>query len=226
MKILLLASAAMALATGANASTLVFNFGTTLDTAAKATGDLTNTATYTVGGLSLVAKGFAWGGGTAHLWGKHNGGDENGLGLANDPTGDHEIHYHSGFVQLDLSGLFGNVVNGATTFGTNSTTGGETWTVYGTNTSGSLAGATQLVTGTNEAVNQVLPGLGTYRYFDFVSTAPKGGENFLITNLTTTTAFHQGGVPEPASWALMLVGFGGLGALLRRHRARGEAVAA
>ena len=26
------------------------------------------------------------------------------------------------------------------------------------------------------------------------------------------------GVPEPASWALMLVGFGGLGAALRRSR--------
>ena len=28
-----------------------------------------------------------------------------------------------------------------------------------------------------------------------------------------------GGVPEPAAWALMLVGFGGLGAVLRRRRA-------
>ena len=28
------------------------------------------------------------------------------------------------------------------------------------------------------------------------------------------------GVPEPASWALMLLGFGGLGAVLRRQRAR------
>ena len=29
----------------------------------------------------------------------------------------------------------------------------------------------------------------------------------------------QGGVPEPAAWALMLVGFGGLGVALRRRRA-------
>ena len=27
------------------------------------------------------------------------------------------------------------------------------------------------------------------------------------------------GVPEPAAWAMMLVGFGGLGAVLRRRRA-------
>jgi hypothetical protein len=30
---------------------------------------------------------------------------------------------------------------------------------------------------------------------------------------------QPGGVPEPASWALMLAGFGGLGAMLRRRRA-------
>jgi hypothetical protein len=29
----------------------------------------------------------------------------------------------------------------------------------------------------------------------------------------------SGGVPEPATWGLMLVGFGGMGALLRRRRA-------
>lgn len=28
----------------------------------------------------------------------------------------------------------------------------------------------------------------------------------------------SGGVPEPAAWALMIVGFGGVGALLRRRR--------
>jgi hypothetical protein len=27
-----------------------------------------------------------------------------------------------------------------------------------------------------------------------------------------------GGVPEPATWAMMLIGFGGLGAVLRRRR--------
>jgi hypothetical protein len=36
-------------------------------------------------------------------------------------------------------------------------------------------------------------------------------------------SFTTGAVPEPASWALMLIGFGGLGALLRR---RGVALAA
>lgn len=36
---------------------------------------------------------------------------------------------------------------------------------------------------------------------------------------------HTPGVPEPATWAMMLVGFGGMGALLRRHRRQATALA-
>ncbi len=40
-----------------------------------------------------------------------------------------------------------------------------------------------------------------------------------IDNLSRAAA-TSGGVPEPAAWALMIVGFGGVGGLLRRRRAR------
>ncbi|MBS0362344.1 MAG: PEPxxWA-CTERM sorting domain-containing protein [Proteobacteria bacterium] len=47
-------------------------------------------------------------------------------------------------------------------------------------------------------------------------TAVDGGNgNPFLAALTTSS----GAVPEPATWALMLAGFGGLGALLRRRRA-------
>ncbi|THD53370.1 MAG: PEP-CTERM sorting domain-containing protein [Phenylobacterium sp.] len=39
------------------------------------------------------------------------------------------------------------------------------------------------------------------------------------------TISNGGAVPEPASWALMLVGFGGLGAALRGSRRRAAAAA-
>jgi len=42
--------------------------------------------------------------------------------------------------------------------------------------------------------------------------------NFTADRVTITT-FDSGGVPEPAAWALMLLGFGGLGSVLRRRRA-------
>ena len=38
-------------------------------------------------------------------------------------------------------------------------------------------------------------------------------------NYDITFSTLGGGVPEPASWALMLVGFGGLGMAMRRRRA-------
>ena len=38
-----------------------------------------------------------------------------------------------------------------------------------------------------------------------------GVDNFQIAG--------AGGIPEPATWAMMLMGFGGLGAMLRRRRA-------
>ncbi len=42
-----------------------------------------------------------------------------------------------------------------------------------------------------------------------------GGEHFAMDNLTINAA---GGVPEPATWAMMIAGFGLAGATLRRRR--------
>ncbi len=50
----------------------------------------------------------------------------------------------------------------------------------------------------------------------------------LIDDVSVKLAGRRGGdgdaVPEPAAWSLMLVGFGGLGAMLRRRRAQAPAV--
>src|SRR5260370_20634841 len=69
-------------------------------------GDLTSTThTYTLDGINVVATGFNGG----DLFGKNKGGDENGLGLARDPSGDDEIFFKStgpqDFIQLDVLNL-------------------------------------------------------------------------------------------------------------------------
>jgi hypothetical protein len=219
MKKLMLAGAASALAlavaTSAGAATVQFDFA-----GVGHQNNLGPTETYVVSGLTLIASGFNQFNTATNLYGKHDSLSETGLGLANDPSGQNEISWHMGFVQLDVQGLFGKVIGSTLQFGTNSTTQGETWAVYGTNTAGNMSGATFLTNGTSEGLHN-LSGLGTYKYYDFISSANSGGKNFLITSLTGTLA-----VPEPTSWALMIIGFGGIGAAMRRRRSVASAVTA
>jgi hypothetical protein len=67
------------------------------------------------------------------------GGDENGLGLTNDPTGDNEITTTS-FIQLDLTKL--TLTSLTMSFSANSVTNGETVVVIGTNIAGTLGSGT------------------------------------------------------------------------------------
>ena len=191
---------ALSVASAASATTTI-SFGTP-------GGSIGTTHTYSAEGLSLTASGFDASGEAVGLFGKNAGGDEVGLGLVNDPSGDHEIYQGKGFVQLDVSQLLGKV--SMITFFTNSTTGGEQWSIFGSNIAGSYAGSA-ILTGTNESTG-TLPGLGKYKYYDFASTSGRGGKNFLIGGVTLT-----GGVPEPATWALMLFGIGAIGAGMRRR---------
>lgn len=136
----LAATAAAALASPALAADTI-NFG-------SPTGNLGTSETYTTGSLTVVAKGFNQYGQATDLWGKNQGGDEVGLGLRNDPSGDHEIYYGKGFVQIDVSQVLGLVSE--ISFFTNSTTQGEQWTVFGSNTSGHYSGANALISGTDK----------------------------------------------------------------------------
>lgn len=176
-----------------------------------------NTHPFTSGILTVTASGFTAANTPTALFGKNGGGDEVGLGLANDPSGDNEIYYGMGYVQLDVNALFG-LVSGVS-FSTNSTTDGEQWSIFGSNAAGSYSGLA-LLSGMNEN-SATLPFFGQYRYYDFVSTSTSGGKNFLITGLTLTPS-----VPEPGTWATMLVGFGTMGGVLRyRRRKPASAVA-
>jgi hypothetical protein len=54
----------------------------------------------------------------------------------------------------------------------------------------------------------------------FALSLPTGTSFTSDSGVFLTGGAPVGGVPEPASWAMMLVGFGGLGAVLRRQRRR------
>jgi hypothetical protein len=228
-KTILLAGAAMAMAmaTSAGAATAIFNFGTsgTKNTLNLYTGDLGQTSTFVTNGISITMAAFGPAfNGADRLYGKSQGGDEVGLGMTNDLANQNEIYNQQGYIQLDAGWNGANIVANF-----NSTTGNEQWLIYGSSVGGTVASSTVLPVGFQligsgsganaETTNTQLTG---YRYYEFVSGVPAsslGGGNVLLRSLTVS-------VPEPDTWALMIVGFGGLGAMMRRRRAQVAAATA
>lgn len=174
----------------------------------------------TAGGYTITATAYnGIGGGTENLFAKTGGGDENGLGINSDPSGNHEI-YGTHFIQLDVQSA---IVAGLTgfNFSMGSTTANEAWKVYGTN---SAAGAslTLLASGANDELSHALA--GGYKYYDFFydsSYNGTGGQNVLLHEFAAVAS-----VPEPSTWAMMILGFAGVGFMAYRRRSSAMLAAA
>jgi hypothetical protein len=186
------------------------------------TGNLGPTAIYSSGGLTVTAAGFSNAFVSTDLYGKNDAGDEKGVGLAADPSGEHEIYRATSglgaFVEVDVSALFGLVSSGQFFMG--STTGGapsgEQWAVNGSNIAGCgwFCGSSR-VTGFDEGAHDLFD-FGTYKYYDFYSLGTGGNAadgNVLLRGLVLPSP-----VPEPGTWAMMLLGFGAVSAAMRRNR--------
>lgn len=200
MKAILPALALLSCATGAQAASVVFDFS-------QPGGNYGNVKTFNSGGMSVTASGFSATNVAKALYGKQGGGNENGLGFARN--GDREIGYGEGYVQLDVSALLGLLTN--VKFGSNSTTQGEEWSVFGSNTAGLFASGTFLSKGTTEGLH-TLPNFGAYKYYYFTSSQAKGGKNWLLTGISGMQA-----VPEPATWMMLIVSFFAVGSVMRRR---------
>ncbi len=169
------------------------------------TGNLGISNTYTVNLLSITATAFT-NMGSVDLYGKANGGDENGLGLSNDSSGDREITPGS-FIQLNLTNVLGDVPF-TITFG--SSTGSDAWEIVQTNTAGTMAGGSVLLTGTNESGHTISP---TDTYLDITAT----GGNILLATLTLGAG---NAIPEPSAVVLLASGLilVGLGRVRRKSQ--------
>jgi len=160
----------------------------TFNLTANGTGDIGSTSTFTgTSPASLTLWGFSTqiSGGPAdtHLFVKTGGGDENGVGLVNDPSpGEDEIAGHS-FIQFSGVDL--------TSITVGSVQSGESFQLWGSNVFGTL-GTTIGLAGTADGSVALPAGFAFYSL-----TAPTG--NVLLDSVSYSVP-----TPEPGTTAMIL----------------------
>jgi hypothetical protein len=167
---------------------------------------LGTTQTYTADGITITAAGFTStaaltaGSANANLFGKNLGGDESGLGLVDDPSGQGEI---TGTNLIRIAMAPGVTIS--VQFAMNSTTAGqpEGWLVEGSNLA--TSGFAPLLMGNDELSHP----LASFNFYAFSATAG----NVLLASISA--------VPGPivgAGLPGLVAACGALLALVRRRR--------
>jgi hypothetical protein len=186
-------------------------------------GNLGTSHTYNLDTANVVATGFVSSFITGNLFGKSGPGDESGLGLKSDPSGQDEIWYATSitpfkdFIQLNVSDLLNKGYTNIQ-FEMGSTSGGEKWSVSACSFSGVLCSSSP-VTGSGDLSFHGAPSnlSATNHYLDFTSISPSGGGNVLLVALSATPD-PPSTVPEPRFYGLLLASMVGFVGIVVRSR--------
>jgi len=156
------------------------------------------------------------------LYVKNGGSGENGIGLKNDPTGDHEITLRK-MVEIAT-----NPNVGLYQFKMNSTTNHEGWDVYGSN-GNAATGSVTLTLLYSDGTDQSSHSLSGYTYYYFTYDGAvvqaNQGDNVLLSLFTGSSINRDQTTPLPAALPLFATGLGAMG-LLGWRRKRKNAVLA
>ena len=214
--------------TPANATTTVtWNFG--VPTGDLGSGPTLLTATSN-SAFGLFAEGWTSNLFTTsvNLWGKNNGGTEEGLGLTNDPSGNHEISGTS-LIKVSFLNLISNFTfkmgsddhhEGYSVWGFNGTSWTDVFTssAYNDNNAHTLTGA---------------DGSFLSYYFTFYggltgSAGDGSNHNVLLSSISADFTVNRSipGTPLPAALPLFASGLGALGLLGWRRKRKATAIAA
>ncbi|MHA6721398.1 PEPxxWA-CTERM sorting domain-containing protein [Sphingomonas sp. RS2018] len=179
----------------------------------------------TVDGATVTASAWSTSSLTASPVAAYLGRYQNGLGVTNASTdGSHTIDnvgYYD-FVMLTFSkavrltdiSRYGYDVDGSP-----NTISTDAWISYGSsafNTSTLWDGYINRGVNVGATLGGVSNNFGTVWLVGAARTATSRDDGFKLTSITVTTV---PAVPEPATWMMMILGFGAVGATLRRRRA-------
>jgi hypothetical protein len=103
-----------------------------------------------------------------------------------------------------------------------SATNGESWELYGSNSL--TAGYTALMSGISQGADITLSGTNdSYKYYAFgMAPNQNSNNNVLLVSIdgTTPPSGINPGVPEPSTWAMMILGFFGVGFTAYRRKSQ------
>jgi hypothetical protein len=174
--------------------------------------------------ITIRAAGFINGnfipGNETALFGKALPSPETGLGVNDDPSGEHELN-GSNWIQINVTGAVAAHVTGFS-FIMDSVQGctalpctsGDSWRVFGSNSATSLGAQLPGLIGFDQLVSHPLPA-----GFDFYNFQAVTG-NVLVNSISGTV------IPEASTWAMLLLGFAGLGYAAYRTSRKSQSVEA